>query len=69
MRLADNTWAAGRFAAASYAGGFPHEADLFLEEAWEINEDGTLGTDGLGYALYLPAAIIKWFEVVPEEDE
>lgn len=68
VRLADDTWASGRFADASYAGGFPHEADLYLEEAWDVDDDGTLGTTGLGYALYLPADTIKWFEVVPEDD-
>jgi hypothetical protein len=50
VRVEDDKWIAGRFAAASYAGGFPHSTDLYLEEAWEVDQDtGQLGANGLGF--------------------
>lgn len=45
---ADGAWVAGRFASGSCAAGFPHEPDLYLEEAWDIGPDGTLGDRALG---------------------
>lgn len=66
VRLDNDAWLAGRFADASYAGGFPHEADLYLEEGWEIDPlTGDLGEVGTGFPVYLPAATIKWIEVIP----
>ncbi len=61
IRLDDEQWLAGKFADASYAGGFPHDADLYLEEAWEVDQvSGALGSVGLGYPVYVPAATIRW---------
>jgi hypothetical protein len=54
VRLRDGPWVAGLFASGSYAGGFPNEPDLFLEQAWEIDADGVLGAGPLGYAVYIP---------------
>lgn len=64
VRTFGGHWLAGRFARESYAGGFPHEADLLLEEAWDVDEDGQLGPTGLGYPLYISAGDIAWIEVV-----
>ena len=69
IRTADGAWLAGRFAEESYAGGFPHEADLLLEEAWEIDDEGVLGDEGLGYSVYIPAEQIAWLEVVYEQED
>ena len=65
VRTTDGSWLAGLFADASYAGGFPHDTDLLLEEAWEIGDDGTLGEHGLGYPVYVPAHMIGWLEIIP----
>lgn len=44
VRTAEGTWLAGRLADDSYAGGYPHESDLLLQEAWEVTDDqGQLG--------------------------
>lgn len=70
VRTIDGTWLAGRFADNSYAGGFPHEADLLLEEAWSISaDDGTLGDRGLGYPVYISAAQIGWLEIVRQTEQ
>lgn len=67
VRTVDGSWVAGRFAKDSYAGGHPNDADLLLEQAWTINaEDGTLGDDGLGYAVYVPASQISRLEIIQE---
>ena len=73
IRLDSGAWLAGRFADASYAGGFPNDADLYLEEGWEIDAvTGDLGESGTGFPIYIPANTIKWIEVIPvagsEED-
>lgn len=70
IRLAttDGTSLAGLFAAGSYAAGYPSDGDLYLEEAWRLEDDGSFGDDGgLGYSLYIPASQIAWMELVPPE--
>jgi hypothetical protein len=71
VRTIDGTWLAGVFADNSYAGGYPHDTDLLLEEAWQIvAEDGTLGEHGLGYPVYVPASQIGWLEIIqPANDQ
>lgn len=64
----ENITHAGRFAANSHAGGFPQPADLYLEEAFDLLEDGAIG-ESLGYPIYIPADQIAWLEVVPQQDE
>lgn len=54
---------AGLFAADSYAGKFPHAADLYLEQAWSVNADGSLDAD-LGYPLYVAAGQIARIETI-----
>lgn len=73
VRLDSGAWLAGRFADASYAGGFPYDPDLYLEEGWEIDAvTGDLGEAGTGSPIYIPTTAIKWIEVIPvagsEED-
>jgi hypothetical protein len=68
VRVEDEKWIAGRFAAASYAGGFPHPTDLYLEEAWEVDQrTGQLGANGLGFPVYIAADTVKWIEVMNEQ--
>jgi hypothetical protein len=70
IRVDGDTWLAGRFAADSYAGGFPQDTDIFLEEAWSIDgSSGELGEVGLGFPLYIPAASIRWIEILPAREE
>ena len=70
VRTTDGTWLAGLFADDSYAGGYPHDTDLLLEEAWEIRaEDGILGDRGLGYPVYVPASQIGWLEIIRQAND
>jgi hypothetical protein len=71
IRLVDGTWVGGRFAGDSYAGGFPHDGDLYLEEAWEVDQEtgAFVGETGLGIPLYLPAGQIRWMEIEHEGEE
>lgn len=64
VRTVDGFWLAGSFADNSYAGGFPNETDLFLEEAWEIDSEGVLRDHSLGYPVYIAAHQIAWLELV-----
>lgn len=68
VRLHDGGWIGGLFGAASYAGGFPHDPDLHLEEAWPVDADGTFGDAPLGYSVYVPAATIAYIEIVRVDD-
>lgn len=64
----DEGWVAGRFASRSYAGGFPHAADLYLEQAWQIDQEtGRLGESGLGFPIYVTAGSIAYIEALPEQ--
>ncbi|MHB2022228.1 MAG: DUF6338 family protein [Mycobacteriales bacterium] len=70
VRTVGGLWLAGLFADRSYAGGFPNEGDLLLEEAWEMDEtNGELGDSGLGYSVYVPANQIAWLEIVRPIDQ
>ena len=40
VSVKDGDPVAGLFADGSYAGGFPHDADLLLEEAWGMDQEG-----------------------------
>jgi len=67
IETTDGAAVAGIFADRSYAGGFPNDPDLYLEQAWSLRDDGALG-DPLGYAVYLPAGQIARMEIlIPEE--
>jgi hypothetical protein len=68
VRTSDEQWLAGRFAGSSYAAGNPNDTDLFLEEAYELDDEtGELG-DPLGYPVYISASRISWIEVIPQAD-
>jgi len=63
VQTTDGTPVAGLFADDSYAGGFPHDTDLFLEDAWDLTADGSFG-QSLGYPVYIPAGQIARMEIV-----
>lgn len=69
IRTVEGTWLAGLFAADSYVAGFPHEPDLYLEQAYSLDENTLELTDPCGYSLYIPADQIAWFELVPPAEE
>lgn len=48
VRTDSGEWLGGLFASQSYPGGFPHEADLLLEETWRLSDDGALFEASLG---------------------
>lgn len=68
VETTDGTAIAGLFADKSYAGGFPHDADLYLEESWSMNDDGSL-RERLGYPVYLPAGQIARIETLNPWDQ
>lgn len=59
---------AGVFADKSYAGGFPHQSDLYLEEAWSVGVDGSLN-EPLGFPVYIPSGQIARMELMPQLPE
>ena len=63
VQTTDGTPVGGLFANDSYAGGLPNDADLFLEDAWDLAEDGSFGKS-LGYPVYIPAGQIARMEIV-----
>lgn len=68
IRTLEGLWIAGRFARDSYAGGFPYQADILLEEAYSVDQEtGLLAETGLGYAIYVPASWIAWMDILPEQ--
>jgi hypothetical protein len=65
LRTTDGAWLAGLFADQSYVGAYPNDADLYLEQAWSLDEkDMALGHGPLGYSLYIPANKIAWLEII-----
>ena len=41
VRLEGGVWLGGYYGANSYASSYPHPHELFVEEGWVINDDGT----------------------------
>lgn len=41
----DNRWIAGYYGSASYATSYPEPHQVFLERAFEVSEDGTIGRE------------------------
>lgn len=68
VKTISGEWIAGLFADHSYAGGYPHEADLLLEDVWQVSDDGGLLEKSLGYPVYIPASQIAWLEVIPQQN-
>lgn len=66
IRTHEGTYIGGKFAADSYASAFPNDADVVIEEAYSIEEDGKFG-EPLGYPLYISKAEMAWLEVLYPE--
>jgi hypothetical protein len=64
LRTTNGSWLAGLFADQSYVGAYPNDADLYLEQAWSLDENKALGPDPLGYSLYIPSSQIAWLEII-----
>ncbi|MFF3504316.1 DUF6338 family protein [Streptomyces sp. NPDC003247] len=64
-RLKDGTWVGGWFDARSYASGYPHAGDLFLQWSYQMNPDGSFGPPVAGTAgLYLRVENIDVLELL-----
>jgi hypothetical protein len=63
IRTVDGEAIAGMYADRSYAGAFPHDCDLLLEETWSQDEDGQLNAP-LGYPSYIHADQIGVIEIL-----
>jgi len=42
-RLKDGTWAGGWYGAQSYASGYPNSPDIYIQWAYQMNDDGSFG--------------------------
>jgi hypothetical protein len=42
-RLRDGTWVGGWYGARSYASGYPSSPDIYIEWAYQMNDDGSFG--------------------------
>lgn len=60
---AGHQWVGGYFGPRSIAATPPHSGDIFLEWAYEINEDGSFGARK-NHGVYVPADRIEWLEVI-----
>ncbi|MGV9453154.1 DUF6338 family protein [Streptomyces sp. NPDC003635] len=64
-RLKDGAWVGGWFDARSYASGYPHGGDLFLQWSYQMNSDGSFGPPVAGTAgLYIRVENIDILELV-----
>ena len=63
VRRRDGSWQEGFFGPNSYAGTFPHDHDLLLEQAWPTGATGPPDAAEDRYALYLSAATIDIIEI------
>jgi hypothetical protein len=67
VRLPEGDIVAGRFGIESWAGLGPTR-DLYLEEAFEVRQDGSLGS-GLGFPLFIPGEQVRAVDFVPAETD
>lgn len=68
VRTVSGSWLGGSFGDDSFAGAFPHAADLYLEVAYEMSDDGEFGRPR-DYAIYVPADRIDWLEFPSPTEE
>jgi hypothetical protein len=67
LRATNGSWLAGLFADQSYVGAHPNDGDLYLEQAWSLDENKALGRGPLGYSLYISSSQIAWLEIIPAQ--
>jgi hypothetical protein len=63
IRTLDGLWFAGPRTDESAEGRYPHEPDIWLEEAWRVDADGTVDPVPAGYGVDVPASRIAWVEL------
>jgi hypothetical protein len=68
IRTREGEWVGGRYGSDSYAGSFPNDADLLLEEAWATDDNGLLVGPGLGYPVYVSASTIAFMDILSRHD-
>ncbi|WP_327634547.1 DUF6338 family protein [Kribbella sp. NBC_00482] len=68
-RLKDGLWIGGWYGSESYASGFPHQADLFLQSAWQLDGSGHFEkkTEATG-GMLIQASSIAMLEFLEVED-
>lgn len=63
-QLNDGSYIGGRFGTASHASGYPNPGNLFIEELWEVGEDGSFtGVVLQGQGVILRATDYKYIRV------
>lgn len=68
VRCHDGSWVGGLFGDASYAGTYPNEADLLLQEGWPVDANGAFGDTPLGYPVYVAAGTIAQIEFLDAKE-
>lgn len=70
-RLTDGTWVGGWYDTRSYAAGYPHAADLYLQWAYQMKPDGGFGPPVEGTrGIYLRMENVDTLELIaPPTDE
>jgi hypothetical protein len=64
VHLHDGGYIGGKFGQASYASGYPDSGHLFLEELWEVGNDGNFTGKALtGQGVILRPADYKYVRV------
>lgn len=64
VQLNDGSYIGGRFGTASHASGYPNPGNLFIEELWEVGEDGNFtGSRLQGQGVILRASDYKYVRV------
>lgn len=68
IRLTSGEYVGGLFNENSFASGFPDPHDIFIAQAYMLNEDGSFGTATQG-CLWVAAEQIAMLEIVQSSDE
>lgn len=63
-RLKSGLWIGGKFDSLSYAAGYPETPqDLFIEQAYRMNEDGSFEVEGEDYVPVGSGILVRWEEI------
>ncbi len=67
-RLKDGTWVGGWYGAQSYASGYPSSPDIYIQWAYQMNDDGSFGPPTEGSSgIYLRLDNIDVLEVIDRQ--
>ena len=68
--LSDDTWLGGQADEGSYFTSYPEPRDLYIDRAWQLNEDGSFECELPGpTGVWIPCVDAKLLQVVPPADD